>query len=61
MWNKVGAPAGRIDPVGPELTRTDDALIGSLTVRETLSFAARLADLQLVIQFAKPGISWAYI
>lgn len=27
----------------------DDALIGSLTVRETLSFAARLANLQLVI------------
>ena len=32
-----------------QLTPIDDALIGSLTVRETLSFAARLANLQLVI------------
>jgi ABC-type multidrug transport system ATPase subunit len=31
-----------------KLTQLDDALIGSLTVRETLNFAARLANLQLV-------------
>jgi ABC-type multidrug transport system ATPase subunit len=32
-----------------EMSLIDDALIGSLSVRETLSFAARLANLQSVI------------